>query len=729
MHRLTLIHRAALFALAAAPTAFADDWTPSGGPPGGIVTAIAAANGDSYVGTRGGVFRSSDAGQTWTHASANFGGLTTVVALAATESGGVLVSTIEAGLRRSTDGGDTWSPASVPVFGGLFQEFQRNGERIYGLITVGQSAASLWFTDDVGASWFAVGTGAFAPLSIFADGQLLLAGGVEPLDPNTGFGLPTIFRSTDGGESWSESAGVPLSFFGFFDFTRADEALFVSAEGDSILRSDDDGQSWVRCGYPANSALQNQHLTAIGGDVYFSAFRRDDATPQVGPGVWKSSDSGNTWTRQNTGLPNSINLAADMIASDDRLLMGGLFGLFGKDGSATTWLRSETGLASSFVFAMSGNETALFASPSATSQVFRLQDDVWQLLPVNFPSNAQVLGVAAFDDGLILAGTQVHGIRRSTDDGNTWQAANTGVPRYNGTAGLQFREIESFARNSSFVFAGTEIGLQQVPGSQGFFFTGGGMIRSSNVGASWQAINTGFPTAGFDNFGNPVFEPVRSLFASDTVVLAGTWRQGMFRSTNNGASWSAANQGIPTAGDTLLASIESIVTLDGVIFAALGQSEGVVRSTDNGQTWSDAASFDLPLRDVESLVPFVGDLYASTGGSGSSADDGVFRFDPEAFTWIRVGDALTGVGVKHLAVTGGELYAGSRGLGTWRLAAPCPGDVNGDGSVELFDLAIVLTNFGTPSGATLADGDFDSDADVDLLDLATLLTNFGGSCE
>jgi len=45
--------------------------------------------------------------------------------------------------------------------------------------------------------------------------------------------------------------------------------------------------------------------------------------------------------------------------------------------------------------------------------------------------------------------------------------------------------------------------------------------------------------------------------------------------------------------------------------------------------------------------------------------------------------------------------------------------------VNLLDLATLLTNFGTPTGATRAMGDFDGDGDVDLVDLATLLTNFG----
>jgi len=56
----------------------------------------------------------------------------------------------------------------------------------------------------------------------------------------------------------------------------------------------------------------------------------------------------------------------------------------------------------------------------------------------------------------------------------------------------------------------------------------------------------------------------------------------------------------------------------------------------------------------------------------------------------------------------------------------CPADFDGNGVVDLGDLAILLANFGTPSGAT--DGDTDGDGDVDLSDLAVLLSAFGSPC-
>ena len=59
---------------------------------------------------------------------------------------------------------------------------------------------------------------------------------------------------------------------------------------------------------------------------------------------------------------------------------------------------------------------------------------------------------------------------------------------------------------------------------------------------------------------------------------------------------------------------------------------------------------------------------------------------------------------------------------------PCEGDLNGDGSVNLLDLATLLANYGTAAGATYEDGDLDGDGDVELDDLAALLAVYGTVC-
>jgi hypothetical protein len=56
-----------------------------------------------------------------------------------------------------------------------------------------------------------------------------------------------------------------------------------------------------------------------------------------------------------------------------------------------------------------------------------------------------------------------------------------------------------------------------------------------------------------------------------------------------------------------------------------------------------------------------------------------------------------------------------------------PGDVNGDGSVDLLDLSLLLSSFGQCSGdpGYLPDADFDATGCIELGDLTVLLGNFG----
>lgn len=58
--------------------------------------------------------------------------------------------------------------------------------------------------------------------------------------------------------------------------------------------------------------------------------------------------------------------------------------------------------------------------------------------------------------------------------------------------------------------------------------------------------------------------------------------------------------------------------------------------------------------------------------------------------------------------------------------ADCPADLNGDGQVDLADLSILLTHFGSSGGP--ADGDLNGDGNVDLADLSILLVDFGSTC-
>jgi len=74
--------------------------------------------------------------------------------------------------------------------------------------------------------------------------------------------------------------------------------------------------------------------------------------------------------------------------------------------------------------------------------------------------------------------------------------------------------------------------------------------------------------------------------------------------------------------------------------------------------------------------------------------------------------------------------AGTSNVGTVTLVyRSCIGDLNGDGQVDLADLATLLANYGRADEEVLPEhGDLDWDGDVDLSDLSVLLARYGSVC-
>ena len=142
---------------------------------------------------------------------------------------------------------------------------------------------------------------------------------------------------------------------------------------------------------------------------------------------------------------------------------------------------------------------------------------------------------------MLFAGTSAHGIFKSSDNGITWSASNSGVAD---------KSVFSLVANASFIFAGTDSGV----------------FRSQNNGATWQAANQGIEQKFVYCF----------LFANG-FLFAGT-SGGLYKSADNGSSWSDAN------GNALTSSIihDIIFTQHLVVIA----DNLVFYSDDNGDSWN-----------------------------------------------------------------------------------------------------------------------------------------------
>ncbi len=186
------------------------------------------------------------------------------------------------------------------------------------------------------------------------------------------------------------------------------------------------------------------------------------------------------------------------------------------------------------------------------------------------------------------------------------------------------------------------------PGSPTVFAgtTGGGLWRSTDNGASWNAVAS-MP-------GRYVAKITGS--ATDSTLLFAATRDGVFRSTNGGTTWAQVTFEAARAIAVDPSNDQNV--LIGVPGA------GVYRSTNRGQSFV-LSNTGLDSTDIRALVPgttagvFYAGLYSNaTGGWG-----GVFRSTDSGATWASWngsgGGALPSKFVTSLAVTpAGSLIAG-----------------------------------------------------------------------
>lgn len=142
----------------------------------------------------------------------------------------------------------------------------------------------------------------------------------------------------------------------------------------------------------------------------------------------------------------------------------------------------------------------------------------------------------------------------------------------------------------------------------------------------------------------------------------------------------------------------------------------VSSSVTNGQTLSGTVNWDIATSGSVSGVEYWADgtkLYTDTSA-------------PYSYAWdtTKVANGSHQINVMIDGTDGSRVSAGTGGiLGTVTVnntAVAKTGDLNGDGKVDVVDLSMLLSNFGTNNAA----GDVNKDGTVNVLDLSALLTNF-----
>jgi len=163
----------------------------------------------------------------------------------------------------------------------------------------------------------------------------------------------------------------------------------------------------------------------------------------------------------------------------------------------------------------------------------------------------------------------------------------------------------------------------------------GGVYRSTDNGASWSQINSGLTNTD-----------VTALKFSGSNLFAGTSFGGIFRSTNNGANWTEVNSGLSVLFiNTLAVSGSNIFA--GARYSVTGG--GVFLSTNNGNEWAYVGLTD---QEVYSFAVSGSNLFAGT-------DAGVFVTTNNGGNWSAVNSGLTEDDIYTLTVSNNTIYAGT----------------------------------------------------------------------
>ncbi len=699
-------------------TATIADWRQTSGPAGGATSQIACDGTDLLTaGGPGELFRSTDGGATWTLLLGALPVDASVLQLVS-DYYGTWFASDGYHIWRSADGGFTWADAGT---GGAFWNAQLHMfDGTPWMIAAGPGTqGDVYRWSNAGQQWSLVTTPE-SPQSLLVEGDFILAGNATAYDPR-------IMRSFDGGATW-ESSDPNLPLLGFDDFARSGDAIVAISAFQEVWRSYDNGESWTRTVAPGT--LSPRQLDVVGGELFMFEYNGK---------LRRSVDQGASWQLVGSGL-GSI---SSITKHGSRLLVTG-DKVYRSDNDGASWASSNEGIIATYITNLHRLGARIGAVESGRQGMHFTSDSgaTWALDPAALPAGVDVLTVFAYDNSTIFLGTASHGVYRSTNGGQSWNQVNSGWPTYHSTAfsTAPHRPV-SFARIGNDIFAATGSSPEVVGGTIGTPYTttsGAGVYRSSNLGQSWQAVRTGIPIRMTNPlYGNPIYASGIMLGQFGQTLLLSTQDYGIYRSTNMGASWQAANTGLPMQGSNVAIRAADFAQANGAILVASSfvsyqnPHAPLYGSTDDGQTWTPWTSDLGQQRGIRGLVTIGGRMIAGMGHVSGVADPAVFYESSDGgATWTPLEQNVDSLVVNDLIVDGQALLA-STPLGVWRLASTKVGDLNCDGSVDFFDIDPFVAALSSESyagafpgcDATLADAD--RNGAIDFFDIDAFVARLG----
>ncbi|OGO16903.1 MAG: hypothetical protein A2Z14_01930 [Chloroflexi bacterium RBG_16_48_8] len=613
------------------------------------------------------------------------GGHIVVIAIDPIHPMNVYAGTWGSGMYKSEDGGSSWHR----INDGLANDY------IYSLaidstapttIYAGTYGDGVFKTVDGGDNWVQTGPGLNADAIVYTmvidptNPNILYAGTRSPgSEPPWGGG---VFKSTNGGGSWQDfNQGLGEDWvYGLVINPDVPTTLFAATHSVGVYKYKASVGSW----FPVNNGITDLSTRKLVIDpvhpstVYVGTWH--------GGGVYKTEDWGNSWTQVSTGLNGAkIHFLAIDPAQTQTLYAATYYnGIFKSSNGGENW--SQFGLNEDFTYAVVVDRSApstVFAG-TAGDGLFKSINNASSWSRSNSGlKGTKVTSLIADPNhlGILYSSVYGGGVYKSNDLGRTWDMINEGL------ADKWIHVLAMSPDNPLVLYAGTDAS---------------GIYKSVDGGMSWNSSNVGLPTTYLtakslappfnhyppeDNFEEGLWldflvDPsvayshsasttnlsIRAIaihLGSPLTIYVGTYQDGVYKSLNGGASWSAS--GMPDKPVYCL-------TIDPVnpshIFAGTSGDGGSLMATSNaGASWFSMNS-GLTEKNVYALLfdaNTANKLYAGTNEGLYISIDGGSLWTRVAFAGLKVyalalDEDLAGV----FAGTSGGFYFSTDGGSIWQ---------------------------------------------------------------
>lgn len=329
--------------------------------------------------------------------------------------------------------------------------------------------------------------------------------------------------------------------------------------------------------------------------------------------LFKSGNGGSSWKELVNGLDHTHHISSieipDSSAESDTVFIATLGdGVYRSTNGGVSWNKTNVGLHNLEIKHLTARSQGVILALDTAGQLHTSKDNGNSWLNAVTPENTAITSISQqtqFIDNKILAGDSQGRVLSSTDSGVHWMT-------------IAHLPVKTTV---------TEIVIDPSDTSGSAYFLGtrdNGLYKTSDNGASFQQLNNGLQPK------NIVSLALSRNFSRNHTMIATTWREAVFISTDGGGSWNKYDAGLSTDKQADTPAYQSphfrqaIIVSDDNQTVFLAAYTGLFKSDNGGQAWDEIETLPVSLITGMAVSPSVNgrqSIAISTYGGGSYVSD------------------------------------------------------------------------------------------------------------